>query len=258
MMQDYSLPATPAHARRLMQLADVARVSISDTIRALAAEGLISDDDLARVPALTPLEQKAAQRLLDYGMRGMLLSDSNRSARMACLSALALSNPTPCIIATEATRQWAQTCEEFRLRVSANPNDQPDCLVIEPDALLCQSVLSERRGGVLILDRQHATHHRTNHDLSILSGPAREVRRTIIIDSYGGLLSTYHGWSREADVRLQSSLDALWPSDALNILRQTSTIVSALKLRNFRKFRPSSLYFMFNVVTDLLGDRQPQ
>lgn len=259
MMQDYVLPATPAHARRLMQLANVASISLTDTIRALAQEGLLDEAAFAGLPPLADLERAAVQRTLDYGLRGMILTDVIASGRRTALAALSLSGIDTCIIATTAQKQWRESCDDYGFSHTSNPNEAARCLIVSPETLMSQAVLSERRHGLLIVDRQNRTDFTQFEDLEFntAGGPAREVQRTLILHNYGRVLGTYHGWSREADVRLQHDLEELWPMNALQILNQTSTVVSALRTRGFRKPRASNLYFMFNVIADLLGEKQP-
>ncbi|RYD62530.1 MAG: hypothetical protein EOP83_14370 [Verrucomicrobiaceae bacterium] len=234
-------------------------LKIGPDMFALAEQGYLGPDDYAGLPATSEIEQAAIQRLIDYNMRGLLLSPSTASARRTALSAARLTQPSSVIVSTTSPRHWFESAAEFGFSASANPQEQTDCLIISPTILLGQATLAHRRDGVLLIDHQDG-YMNSEFDLyaASMAGPAREVRKTVLIYNFASLLAAFHGWSRQCDISLQGALKDLWPEASLEVLRQTPTVVGALKARGFRKCRSADLYFMFNVVTDLLGDKQPQ
>jgi hypothetical protein len=257
MMQDYVFPADPAVARRLVALAQVTTTEITLEIERLALTGLIAPDVFAGFPDLSQAQQSTIQQIIDYKLRGVVLADNQDEARYTVLVAAIIQGVRPIIVCTRKPRPWKVLAEHFGLTMGVNPLERPDVLIVEATSVMRQDVVEPRRDGLLIIehtDRSDYVHGAGDHDQAVV----KEFARTVIIANFGSLTRTFHSWTRQCDIALKISLEYLWPNGALGILDHTPGIVAGLKRRGFKKFRAADLYFMFNVVPDLLGDRGPR
>lgn len=254
MMQEYVLPATPAKARRLLELAEVRSVEITEEVRTLAGEGLI---DFTPHPDLNELQQTALQRLIDYELRGVLLCDNEGEARRVLFLAAEIMKVKPIVVCTSYPRLWKVEAEALGLTVDVQPRERPDVLLVERTNLLRQDVVEPRRDGLLILEQQDRSNDYVHGGYGA-SGPAREFARTVVLANFRPMTRIFHSWTRQCDISLQSLLEDLWPASALNILNQNLNRTSHLREHGFTKMRPAELYPLFNVVTDLLGSKAPR
>jgi hypothetical protein len=257
MMQEYALAASPSVARRLVQLAGVSSAEITLDIAALALEGLLGDEDFASYPTLTSRQRGAVQRLIDYQLRGVLLADDEESARETVLAAALIAGIKPIVVCSRHLRSWRALVNRMGLHGGVDARETPDVLFVDSGTVLRQEVIEPRRNGMLIIE------HTERSDFVQGAGEndqaaVREFQRTVIIANFGGLTRTFHQWTRQCDIALQISLEYLWPNEALSILAQTPAVVEYLKRSGFRKCRAADLYFMFNVVPELLGARGPR
>lgn len=257
MMQEYLFEARPAVARRLRDLAAITATEITLEIELLAETGLLTPEAFDRLPGLAEAQQTAIQRLIDYNMRGVLLADDEDGARETVLGAARLSGVRPIIVCTRKPKPWRAMAERFDLTLGVDPRESPDLLVVDPATILRQDVIEPRRDGLLIIEhteRSDYVHGAGVGDQAVV----KEFAQAVVIANFGSLTRTFHAWTRQCDIALQISLEYLWPSNALAILQHTPAVVNDLKRRGFKKFRPADLYFMFNVVPDLLKDRGPR
>jgi hypothetical protein len=257
MMQEYIFPSDPSVARRLVQLSRVTQTRITVEIEALATRGLLAPEDFAGAPSLTETQQKAVQKLIDYRLRGVLLGDSDDGGRSAILMACRLQGVRPILVCTRRASQWAQSAELFGLTWGSDPLVDTDVLILKASDILRQDVVRDRRNGVLVIehtDKSDFVQGTENNDQAI----TREFARVIVLANFGSLTRTFHSWTRQCDIALGVALTYLWPGEILKILNQTHARVIDLKSRGFTKYRPADLYFMFNVIPDLLGERGPR
>jgi hypothetical protein len=69
----YLLKATPAHARRIIEISKSFEINVDDTTKSLAEIDLIEDfEDIDE-----PLYRELAQKLMDYDLRATIMTDSN-------------------------------------------------------------------------------------------------------------------------------------------------------------------------------------
>lgn len=257
MMQEYTFPSNPSVARRLVQLSGVTQTRISAEIESLATDGLLQPDDFAGLPPLSEAQQKAVQRLIDYRLRGALLGDSDDGGRNAILSACRIQGVRPILVCTRRASQWAQSAEQFGLTSGSDPLADTDVLILNASQVLRQDVVRDRRDGLLVVEHTEKADYvegaAENHQAI-----AREFARIVVLANFGSLTRTFHSWTRQCDLALNVTLTYLWPDEVLKILNQTPVVVNDLKSRGFTKYRPADLYFLFNVIPDLLGDRGPR
>lgn len=257
MMQEYTLPATPAHARRLLELMAITDTELSQEIGHLALQDFVTTETWENLPyQTTPVQRRAAQRLLDYGMRGVLLTESDETSRIALLAAITLSGIRQIVVASNRAHMWVRRGTTFGLRCGADPEDQSlDLLVVPPEQLVHQRTIDPRRAGLLIVDQDETNQF---HNEQAIIGPSREFQRTIVVCNLGFTMTSFHGWSSNCDAMVSMTLQLLWPRHVLDILDHTTDRAMALRARGFKKVRPAELYFLFNVVADLLGDKSPK
>jgi hypothetical protein len=257
MMQEYTFPADPAIARRLVHLSTITSTEITVEVEALALTGLLRWDTLEGLPSLSDRQQAAIQRLIDYKLRGVLLADSEEDARVVALVAARLQGIRPIVVSTRKPKIWKILADRLGFSIGADPFTDTDLLLVDPLSLMTQDVIRDRRAGMLVIeqsDRSDYVQGSGECDLAVV----REFERTVVVANFGSLTRTFHSWTRQCDVALQSHLEFLWPNEALVILGQTPVTVNDLRRRGFKRYRPADLYFLFNVVPDLLGDRGPR
>ncbi len=257
MMQEYTLPATPAHARRLLELMAVTDTELTEDIGRLALQDFVTTETWESLPyPTTQVQRRAAQRLLDYGMRGVLLTESDETSRISLLAAIALSGIRPIVVSSNRAHMWVRRGTTFGLRCGTDFDDQTlDLLVVPPEQLVHHRTIDKRRDGLLIVDQDETNQF---HNEQAVIGPSREFQRTIVVCNLGFTMTSFHGWSRNCESIVTMTLQLLWPRHVLDILDHTTDRAMALRSRGFKKVRPAELYFLFNVVPDLLGDKSPK
>ena len=186
MNQEFIMTLRPGLARRLMTLAANERmnIQIDDTIRAVAATGLIdpAHPDLARLDARG---RAAVQSLFDFDMRAILLTSVRRDeARCAALVAAKIAGHKV-VVVSQQTMSWYAAARQCGLTSTSDPDDHDaDVLIVRANAAVDQAVAKDRRGHVLLFENVEETSQgRTSYIAS-------EYRKAIIIAPHDHSLLT--------------------------------------------------------------------
>lgn len=249
MNHDFLIPATPGIARSLLRLSASKAVSVDPAILELTNDGLYGDDDFAALPDQPTATQRSALQILrDFDHHAVLLEplgDRDRPAIATIMMACALASPGPVTVFTTSKAAWA--CAGDAL------TPPPDVRSFTADAL---SGLSERRGGLLVLDLAGVPLGDIHEQMS--RGLVSEFRRTIIVGAVG------RQWWLSSDVaELAAILSPGAPTHLLSVPKTSSGLQKNLALLrklgvNSKRVTdlPITVSFLFNVCTDLIPTTQ--
>jgi hypothetical protein len=265
--QEYVLPSSPGIARRIVRLAAISNTEVAPAIRSLAETGLLQEEDFARLGFNPTKEEKQAiQQLLDCKHRAVLVSEQAVLARRAILGSAVLDTAFPIVVATWQVGEWALLARRFSLTVTEKAaDDTAHMLILSPTDLINHEVINRRRHGLLIMDthsegdRFEAQSNGPKHN-----GPAREFPRTVVICPVGRQLLPQIGWGSRAEQQVAGAVATIFPTAPLNCINPPEVergrvgIFESLQERGFVRYRPVDIYFMFNVITDLLKFKMPE
>lgn len=254
MRQAFTLPASGAVARRLAMLSEISDLALDDATRAMCGQDLIAEDAFGALAlALDEDQRSAVQNLCDLGLRGVLATDDFEAARDTILAAACISGVRPIIVVSNTLSAWNGGALGLGLSIGTDPDEDVDLLVVAPDSLVSQETLRRRRGGLLVLDMSVEM-----FSAQMMSGPAREVEKTIIICDFQRELKVQGDvWGRACHMTLVRALQIFFSDDRLTLIDPFSPSVIDLRERGFKKTRPAELYPLFNTVFDLLGEAKP-
>lgn len=223
----YGLPDTPHIAGRLATLAALVAMDIDEPIEVHRAA--------------TPIE-RASECLLQNDLRGLVLCARAWEARCAVVTAVAAQNAFPMVVATRNPRAWATQMTD-RV-VTCDPQDHSaDIVLVDPDDLVDQDLLSRRRHGTLVIDTPRI--HRFEATFGF-QGPAREVARTIVIAEPDA-----DAWDPDNYRQIARLLPVLFKRPEIDLLDQSSATITALRSQGVRHVRRQDLYPLFGIVTEL-------
>lgn len=179
MNQEFILTLRPGLARRLVTLAANERmnIQIDDTIRAVAATGLIdpAHPDLARLDAKG---RAAVQSLFDFDMRAILITSVRRDdARCAALIAAKIAGHKV-VVVSQQTMSWYAAARQCGLTSTSDPDDHAaDVLIVRANAAVDQAVAKDRRNHVLLFENVESV----EVSPGLVTHIASEYRKAIII-----------------------------------------------------------------------------
>lgn len=176
-MRDFTLPATPAIARRLIEVSQIADIAISQEITDLASTGKVPPADFDGCPFPIDAEfQALTQKIVDYDANAIIRFDDTKTKSIInCVLGAVHLLGLPAVIETVRRKNW--------------PVKMSDNVVLSNGAFPVEFLTKERRGGVLVLDGK-----------LIHESICREFQHIIVLQSI--TLSNYRG--QFADTELLS------------------------------------------------------
>ena len=141
-MRHFTLPATPANARRMCEAARITNLDVAPEIAALAGTGLITPEEFAQCPFnVDESVREMTQTLVDYDANAIVRFDDRDidfilNGVVASMHLLQL----PAVVVTGRKDRWPKP---------PNTEFHPIGTQFAPDYLT-----RERRKGVLVLDRE--------------------------------------------------------------------------------------------------------
>jgi hypothetical protein len=268
MNQDFAVKATPGIARRIMQLAGIARVTIDDAIVELAKTGLIE-----QFPPQASARQRAAiQFLADAEYRGLLLCDDPLLGVKTALLAAIVSGIRPLTIMSDtdsglATAGWMQdlTAHGFSpLRVPRGDYSHDpayNAFLVNEEVALNKELLKHVRTGLLIIEGQC-------FQSEVAEGLCIEFPRTIAVVSRRGpaalRCSPFRYQRRRGDVWYHdiATMDVasrlLVDSNLASVLIVNNFILDELMKRGFVLPHPRKMALLLGVSTHLVDHKGEQ
>lgn len=253
MIQNFTLPASPAAARRIQELAKRVSVDVDPAIEELAKTGLVTDAEFETSPVpLSKAERQTVQFLLDCQLRGVVLSH-DRHHFYAVANAVSLADAFPLVVfCCTAFGEWRfrRMGSEMGLKAVTvdkkyRPSPDHKLIILPPGVGLHAEMIRETRHGTLLMELTTFT----------MDGDWCPHVEVIGID-YPRTILAYNSHGNKEPVRVADMCDfmksMLYPDGVASLVNGERRYQRELTERGFANPHPNSMAPLANVSTHLL------
>lgn len=230
MNQDFSLPATPGLARKLMKLAEFCRIELDPSIEEMAQRDLLPEEAFDGY-GLSPEEKLAIQSIFDFGFRCVVPSPQSRS-NMIALTATQIAGIEPVVVYTRQAMQW----NAFAKRKGYVPGQNFHAFMTGSRDVLDADFIKANRHGVLLIDEPGIGMKGTFTEIL-----AMDFARTLVL------------CSRRNVADMMTATMQIAPNGPIDVINNQNYFARRdAEQSGFRSQKPEDLAVLLNIVTDAL------